>query len=84
MGQLITSCQSESSENQNLWETQVSLISQEMLDERLPYLEVKNISDLLDPSNNLDLLAANVTSIPYKGWTEIDLNIDSHNGNSPL
>ena len=26
-----------------------------MLDERLTYLEVKNISDLLDPSDNLDL-----------------------------
>ena len=62
----------------------VSLISQEMLDERLPYLEVKNISGLLDPSDNLDLLAANGTSIPYKGWTEIDLNIDSHNETSPL
>ena len=48
-----------------------------MLDERLPYLEVKKISDLLDPSDNLDLLAANGTSIPYKGWTEIDLKGNS-------
>ena len=55
-----------------------------MLDERLPCLEVKNISDLLDPSDNLDLLAANGTTIPYKRWAEIDLNIDFHNGNSPL
>ena len=46
-----------------------------MLDERLPFLEVRNISDLLDPSDNLDLLAANGTSIPYKGWPEINLNI---------
>ena len=69
-----------------LWDTgaQVSLISQEMLDERLPYLEVKNISNLFDPSDNLDLLAASGTSIPYKGWTAIDLNIDSHNEISPL
>ena len=55
-----------------------------MLDERVPYLEVKNISDLLDPSDNLDLLAANGTSIPYKGWTKLDLNINSHNENSLL
>ena len=55
-----------------------------MLDEGLLYLEVKNISDLLDPSDNLDFLPANGTSIPYKGWTEIDLNIGSHNENSPL
>ena len=76
----IVKCSLDQEEFEVLWDTgaQVSLISQEMLDERLPYLEVKNISDLLDPSDNLDLLAANGTSIPYKGWTEIDLNIDSH------
>ena len=79
-------CSLDQEEFEVLWDTgaQVSLISQEMLDERLPCLEVKNISDLLDPSDNLDLLAANGTSIPYKGWTEIDLNIESHNENSPL
>ena len=44
---------------------QISLISKVMLDERLRYLEVKNISDLLEPSDNLDLLAANGASIPY-------------------
>ena len=82
----IVKCTLDQEEFEVLWDTgvQVSLISQEMLDETLPYLEVKNISDLLDPSDNLDLLAANGTSIPYKGWTEIDLNIDSHNENSPL
>ena len=46
-----------------------------MFDERLYHLETKNISDLLDPSDNLDLLAADGTSIPYKGWTEIDLTL---------
>ena len=78
----IVKCCLDQEESEVLWDTgaQVYLISQEMLDKRLPYLEVKNISDLLDPSDNLDLRAAyGISSIPYKGWTEIDLNIDSHN-----
>ena len=46
-----------------------------MLDERLPCLEVKNISDLLDPSDNLDLLAANGTSSHTRGGLKLILTL---------
>ena len=51
----IVKCSLDQEEFEVSWDTgaQVSLISQEMLNERLPYLEVKNIFDLLDPSDDL-------------------------------
>ena len=74
-------------ENENfevLWDTgaQVSLISEQTIEKYFPYLEIKNISELLNPNDDLDLLATNGTAIPYKGWAEIDLNIDPTRENS--
>ena len=36
----------------------------------------------MNPNDDLDLLAANGTAIPYKGWAAIDLNIDPTRENS--
>ena len=74
-------------ENENfevLWDTgaQVSLISKQTIEKYFMYLEIKNISELSDPNDDLDFLAANGTAIPYKGWVEIDLNIDPTRENS--
>ena len=62
-------------ENENFevfWDAgaQVSLISEQ------------TISELLNPNDDLDLLATNGTAIPYKRWAEIDLNIDPTRENS--
>ena len=61
-----------------LWDTgaQVSLISEHTIEKYFPYLEIENISERLNPNDDLDLLAANGTVIPCKGWAEIDLNIN--------
>ena len=48
-----------------------------MLDERLPYLEVKNISDLLDLSDSLDLFPANGTSQDITALIDLVKNVDS-------
>ena len=74
-------------ENENfevLWDTgaQVSLISEQTIEKYFPYLEIKNISELLNPNDDFDLLAANGTVIPYKEWAEIDSNIDPTRENS--
>ena len=46
---------------------QVPLISEQTIKKYFLYLEIKSISELLNPNNNLDHLAANGTAIPNEG-----------------
>ena len=54
----------------------MSLISEQTIEKYFLYLEIKNISEPLNPNDDLDLLTADRTAIPCQGWAEIDLNID--------
>ena len=54
-----------------LWDTgaQVSIASHEWVIKNFPDVKINPIEDLLE--NNLDLKAANRSSIPYKGFIEV-------------
>ena len=58
-----------------LWDigAQVSIVSVSFIKRNFPNVLVRYISELLD--GDLTVTAANGSSIPYKGWVELDLQI---------
>jgi hypothetical protein len=58
-----------------LWDTgaQVSIASHEWVMKNFPDVKINPIEDLLE--NNLDLKAANGSSIPYKGFIEVRIKL---------
>ena len=59
-----------------LWGTgsQISISSQQYLTDNFPQLEVKNLEELLGEEVELDLRAANNSSIPYSAYVELEFN----------
>ena len=60
-----------------LWDSgaQVSIISLQTLWDRFLKVDIKEIKELLD-GQEIDLRAANGTSVPYLGWTELIFSLD--------
>ncbi len=60
-----------------LWDTgaQVSIISHEWVKENVGVIIIKPLEELIGCAN-LELKAANGTSIPYLGWIEISFRLD--------
>ena len=60
-----------------LWDTgaQVSIISHEWVKENLGDITIKPLKELIG-CTNLELKAANGTSIPYLGWIELSFRLD--------
>ena len=60
-----------------LWDTgtQVSIVSEDLLKRIMPDVLIRNISELVD--TELNLTAANGTTIPYKGWVELKFRLSS-------
>ena len=61
-----------------LWDTgaQVSIISEQFLNDNFPQKKLKNVSELINCP--LNVTAANGTQIPYEGWVEIEFKL-KHN-----
>ena len=72
-------CQLNGRKVHSLWDTgaQVSLVSKKWLDEQLPELPIRNIETLLDDGTELDLKAANGTSMSYEGWAEVKFKLET-------
>ena len=60
-----------------LWDTgaQVSIVSEDLLKRIMPDVPIRNISELVDME--LNITAANGTTIPYKGWVELEFRLSS-------
>ena len=60
-----------------LWDTgaQVSLVSAEWLHHNLPELVIHPVSELVQYEQDLDLRAANGTTIPFEGWVEMEIQM---------
>ena len=60
-----------------LWDTgaQVSIVPENLLKRLLPDVPIKDISELVDME--LNLTAANGTTIPYKGWIDLTFRLSS-------
>ena len=57
--------------------TQVSLISNKWLDEKLPGIPGRKIESLLDYGAELHLKTADRTNMPYEGWIEVDFKLET-------
>lgn len=60
-----------------LWDNgaQVSIISLQTLRDRFGKVDIREIKELLD-GQEIDLRAANGTSVPYMGWTDLNFSLD--------
>ena len=60
-----------------LWDTraQVSVISGHDMSQYFPDIPIRKIEDFLGTETEINLVAANGTEIPYKGWAELDCKI---------
>ena len=56
---------------------QISIVSKQFVDVNFLSLQVKEITDLIEQNNKLNLASANGTSIPYTGWIDICLTFGS-------
>ena len=65
-----------------LWDTgaQVSIITENFLKQQLPDLNIRDINELLGVDSDLNLTAANGTTIPYKGWVEARFQLNGERG----
>ena len=63
-----------------LWDTgtQVSVISGHDMSQYFPDISIRKIEDFLGTETEINLVAANGTEIPYKGWAELDSRIPHH------
>lgn len=63
---------------QVLWDTgsQVSAIDEVWKAENLPNIELRDIAEVVDPANPLQIEAANGTKMPYVGWIEVAIRLD--------
>ena len=66
-----------------LWDTraQVSIIPEQVLINKFPELQVRDVSELLGVGSGLNLTAANGTPIPYSGWIETKFRLNRENSN---
>ena len=69
-----------------LWDTrsQVSLISRKFLKENFPSLKIRNLTELLDFEDLLDLRAANNTPVPFDGFAEFTFELSNVPGGDVL
>ena len=67
-----------------LWDTgaQVSLVSQEWLDNNLPDIPIRPLKEVLE-GEPLKLSAANGSIIPYSGWVEVGLHVPGEEQTTP-
>ena len=85
MGKRCTvSCRLNSVETNALWDTgaQVSIISEDWLKKNLPDEKFKPIEDLLD--EELELKAANGTTVAYEGWVELTFMLNDSDAENVL
>ena len=64
-----------------LWDTkaQVLIIRKHVLINKFPEFKIHDVKELLGVDSNLNLTAANGTSIPYKGRVEAKFRLDREN-----
>ena len=60
-----------------LWDTgsQISILSEQFLAKHFPQLKTRDLSELLDKGVDLELRAVNNTTVPYKGFVELDFQL---------
>nr|XP_029131621.1 uncharacterized protein LOC109976004 isoform X2 [Labrus bergylta]XP_029131685.1 uncharacterized protein LOC109976275 isoform X2 [Labrus bergylta]XP_029131751.1 uncharacterized protein LOC109976603 isoform X2 [Labrus bergylta]XP_029132059.1 uncharacterized protein LOC109978500 isoform X2 [Labrus bergylta]XP_029138609.1 uncharacterized protein LOC110004405 isoform X2 [Labrus bergylta] len=62
---------------QALWDSgsQVTIMDEQWKQEHVPDLRLRDISEILDSADTLDIVAANGENIPYAGWVKITFRL---------
>ena len=61
---------------------QVSIISAQQLIDYFPDTEIQDVKKLLSEGKDLELMTANGSKLPYKGWVKIDFQLSLSDGGS--
>ena len=61
---------------------QVSIISAQQLADHFPDTEIQDVKNLLSEGKELELMTANGSKLPYKGWVKIDFQFSHSDGGS--
>ena len=73
---------------QGLWDTgaQVSILSLDTVKKHFPTKTIRKIEELLEETEEIKLVAANGTPIPYEGWIELEMKLlsDSIDGKESI
>ncbi|KAL1268898.1 hypothetical protein QQF64_034261 [Cirrhinus molitorella] len=86
----LVNCYIQGQRTQVLWDTgsQVSAIDETWKADNLPDIWMRDIAEIVDPDNPLQIEAANGTEIPYVGWVEVslgwELNCKTHPDRQPI
>ncbi|KAL1278521.1 hypothetical protein QQF64_025194 [Cirrhinus molitorella] len=73
----LVNCYIQGQRTQVLWDTgsQVSAIDETWKADNLPDIWMRDIAEIVDPDNPLQIEAANGTEIPYVGWVEVSVRL---------
>lgn len=77
--QCLVECYLHGQRCQALWDTgsQVCVIDEVWKQEYLPEVPLRDVSDILEAPNTLNLVAANGIDMPYIGYVEVTFNLSS-------
>ncbi len=51
------------------------IVDRRWKDQYIPGVKVRDVSEVTEAADNLNLVAANGSSMPYEGWVEIMFNL---------
>ncbi len=75
--QCLVTCYLNGHKTEALWDTgsQVCIVDRRWKDQYIPGVKVRNVSEVTETADNLNLVAANGSNMPYEGWVEITFNL---------
>ncbi len=73
----LVNCYIQGQRTQVLWDTgsQVSAVDETWKADNLPDIQLRDIAEIVDPDNPLQIEAANGTEMPYAGWVEVTVRL---------
>lgn len=54
------------------------IVDRQWKDQYIPGVKVRDVSEATEATDNLNLVAANGSSMPYEGWVEITFSLAPH------
>lgn len=75
--QCLVTCYLNGHKTEALWDTgsQVCIVDRQWKNQYIPGVKVREASEVTEATDNLNLVAANSSSMPYEGWVEITFNL---------
>ena len=75
----LIDCHIQGQQVRALWDSgsQVTVMSEQWKTEHLPHVTLRDISELLEADETLNLIAANGGDMPYTGWIEVTFKLAS-------